>query len=283
MNQTRKKTLRALAPLLIAGVLLLAPFVLRGVLIAPHAVFIDHGTRTTQVTLANPSNDPEEIEIDVQFGYPTTDSVGNPYVVLIESPGPDQPSAAGWIRAFPRRIRLNPGQRQVVRLLATPPAGLADGEYWTRLIVTSRRTTSAAVGPDTTLRAGLTLELRTIISVNYRKGDVTTAVVIHDVRPELRSDSLIVWLDLEREGNAAFLGTMRFTILDPAGDRTVAEWRTPVAVYYTQNRRIAMSVDSLPPGPYLFRVEIDTQREDLPQTNILPARPVMRRFDLEKR
>ena len=131
MNQRRKKTLRALAPFLIAGVLLLAPLVLRGVLIAPHAVFIDHGTRTTQVTLANPSNDPEEIEIDVQFGYPTTDSVGNPYVVLIELPGPDQPSAAGWIRAFPRRIRLNPGQRQVVRLLATP---LAHGVSSVRLL-----------------------------------------------------------------------------------------------------------------------------------------------------
>ena len=102
-------------------VLSILPVVLSAVLVAPHAVFIDHRSRTGRITLANPGTEPEEIEIELKFGYPETDSAGNPYVKLIDEPPPGAPSAAGWIRAFPRRVRLEPGQRQVVRLLATPP------------------------------------------------------------------------------------------------------------------------------------------------------------------
>ncbi len=271
---------RLIRVVLLAGIALAgSPIVTRAVLVAPHAVFIDHRQRTGQITVANPGDRSEEIEIDFVFGYPTTDSAGNPYVALIEQPGPDQPSAAGWMRAFPRRMRLEPGQRQVVRLLASPPEDLPDGEHWSRLIVTSRRDARLAVA-DSGVKAGLTLELRTVMSLIYRKGSPETGVTLTDLRGTVEGDSLVTWIGLEREGNAAYLGCVRFELLDGA-ENVVREWSLPVAVYYELHRRLALPIEGISPGTYQVRFELSTARDDIPQGSVLPAPAITRSFGIE--
>lgn len=263
----------------ILGVLLVgAPWILHGVLVAPHAVFIDHRTRTGQVVLVNNGDDPEEITIDLVYGYPATDSAGNIAVRLIEHPDPAAPSAAGWIRAFPRRLRLAPGQRQVVRLLASPPPDLADGEHWTRLIVTARGGTIPVASDDSLVQAGVTLVTRTIISVTYRKGEVRTGIAVTDLRFEPTADSLVTWFGLAREGNAAYLGLLRLTLRDATG-RAAGEWELPVGVYYTQHRRVAFPLDAVPPGRYTAELLLTTDRPDIEQT--LPVPPVRRTAAVE--
>jgi P pilus assembly chaperone PapD len=269
-----------LRSVLLAGIALAClPIITGAVLVTPHAVFIDHRQRTGQLTLANPGEEPEEIEIDFVFGYPATDSLGNPYVELIDEPRPDQPSAAEWMRAFPRRLRLEPGQRQVVRLLASPPSDLPDGEHWSRLIVTSRRAAPVAAA-DSGLRAGITLELRTIISLTYRKGTPETGVTLSDLSTQVEGDSLVTWLGLERDGNAAYLGSVKIVVLDN-DESVVREWSIPVAVYYEMHRRLALPLDGIPSGAYRVRFDLSTAREDIPQTNILPATPITRAFRIE--
>lgn len=264
----------SLLAVLLAG----SPVFLHGVLVAPHAVFIDHRTRTGQVVLVNNGDDPEEITIDLVYGYPATDSAGNISVRLIEHPEPGEPSAAGWIRAFPRRLRLAPGQRQVVRLLASPPADLPDGEHWTRLIVTARGGALPVASDDSLVQAGVTLVTRTIISVTYRKGAVHTGVAVTDLRFEPTPDSLVTWLGVTREGNAAYLGLVRLTLRDAAG-RAAAEWELPIAVYHRQHRRVAFPLDSVPPGRYAAELLLTTDRPDIEQT--LPVPPIRRTAAVE--
>ena len=255
-----------------------APLLGNAVLVAPHAIFIDHRTRTAQVTLANPGAEPEEVDLAFAFGFPATDSAGQPYVRLFDEPADSFPSAAGWIRAFPRRVRLEPGQRQVVRLLATPPADLADGEYWTRLIVTSKRGQEVAV-TDTTMRAGLTLELRTIVSLTYRKGDVRTGVAIDAFDARVVGDSLVARLAVHREGNGAYLGVARFAVM--GREAAMHEWAVPIAVYYDMDRRFAFPLTDVPPGSYELRFDLTTEREDIPLEHVLPAPPITRRQQIE--
>ncbi|MGH7699642.1 MAG: hypothetical protein ACREMJ_03855, partial [Gemmatimonadales bacterium] len=81
------------------------------IVVAPHHVFIDHRTRSGVLYLYNPGDRPEEISIDLVFGYPASDSAGNVTIRFIEAPPADAPSAADWIRAFPRRAVVAPGQR----------------------------------------------------------------------------------------------------------------------------------------------------------------------------
>jgi hypothetical protein len=260
----------------------LAPVLSWAILVAPQAIFMSDRDRTGEVFLVNTGSKPEDVQIGLEYGYPATDSAGKIGITLIEHPDSTQPSAAGWVRAFPRRVVVAPGQRQVVRLLATPPAGLADGEYWSRIIVTSQGAQVAVASPDSNIHAGINLVLRTIISLAYRKGAVHTGVTLTDFRVDEEHDSLVTWIGLTRTGNAAYLGNVHLDVQNAAGH--VAEtWDTPIAVYYEQHRRLAFPADSLPPGQYTVHLTLNTDRPDLPQKDVLPVPPIARSVGVELR
>src|SRR5262245_2474326 len=186
----------------------------QGVMVAPHAVFIDHAQRSGSVLLYNPGTQPVEVSISTIFGFPVTDSSG---AIRLDTLAADSTvSALRWIQAFPRRLTVGPRERQTIRLLAQPPVGLADGEYWLRLVIAAQagRVPITGVADTTAIQIGLTLEVRTIIGVNYRKGPVSTGVALSNVRARVVGDSLITRARIERRGNAAFIGTIRETLVD---------------------------------------------------------------------
>ena len=121
----------------------------QGVIVAPHAVYLDHRTRSASITLYNPGSDPAEVTISSFFGYPVTDSVGHFMLQTPDSVDGSMPSATAWIEAFPRRMTIPPLQRQTVRLLARPPQGLADGEYWSRVMISAKGGAVPVTGNDT--------------------------------------------------------------------------------------------------------------------------------------
>ena len=262
---------------LLAVLTLPATALAQGVLVAPHAVVIDHRTRSGSLNLYNPGDTPAEVTLSTFFGYPVTDSAGEFELRTVERPDPRMPSAAGWIDAFPKRMLLGPKERQTVRLLARPPARLADGEYWARLVVAAKGGTVPVSGVDSAsgINVGLNLEVRTILPLQYRKGAVATSVRVGKLSAAVERDSLAVRMRLERMGTAAFIGTVRGTLSDSTG-ASVASFTGPVAVYYDMEPRFtaALSAGRLLPGRYLLRTEIATEREDLAPETILPARPV---------
>jgi len=244
----------------------------QGVMVAPHAVFIDHRLRSGSVLLYNPGTEAVEVMISTIFGYPTTDSTGR--IKLDTLIADSTVSALGWIQAFPRRLTVGPRERQTVRLLARPPAGLPDGEYWLRLVIAAQagRVPITGVSDTTAIQVGLTLEVRTIIGVNYRKGPVSTGVTLSQVRAQIVGDSLITRSKLERRGNAAFIGMIRETLVDSTGavhaqrvgDSVVTTFASPIGVYFSMQPRLATAI--LQPG--LPRV---TERDDLDPTVVLKA------------
>ena len=253
----------------------------QGVMVAPHAVFIDHAQRSGSVLLYNPGTEPVEVTISTLFGYPTTDSAGG--IRLDTLPADSAASALAWIQAFPRRLTVAPKERQTVRLLARPPIGLADGEYWLRLIIAAQagHVPITGVGDTTAIQVGLTLEVRTIIGVNYRKGAVTTGVSLSNVRAQVVGDSLVTRAKLERRGNAAFVGMIRETLVDSSGavhslqvgDSVVRSYRSPVGVYHTMEPRLATAIarPALARGRYWLRYEVVAEREDLDPKVVLKA------------
>jgi hypothetical protein len=244
----------------------------QGVVIAPHAIFIDGRARSGSVLLYNPNTEPVEVSISLLFGYPATDSLGRIVLRTIDKPDATLRSAADWIQAFPRRLTVPPLERQTVRLLASPPAGLAAGEYWARLVIAAKggQVPVTGVADTAAVKVGLTLEVRTIIGVYYRLGAVRTGVAISNLRAALAGDSLVVWSRLEQQGNAAYIGTVHGALVDSTGAAR-GEFKAPLGVYYTMTPRYAMPVGALTAGRYWLKLRLATEREDLGPEVLLPG------------
>jgi hypothetical protein len=250
--------------------LLLLPAVIEAIYVSPTTIFMDQRSRDAHVTVGNSGDSPEEATIELKFGFPDADSAGTPFIRFVEDPGDEFPSATEWIRPFPQRMRLDPGTQQVVRLLARPPADLPDGEYWTRMIITGRGASVRLATSDSSLRAGVNLEIRLVTSVLYRKGRLSTRVLIRGLAAEAEGDSLAVWSSLVREGNAAWLGTADVEVVD-GGGAVVRRHSTALAVYYPMRRRFAFPLEALEPGDYMVRLRLRAERPDLPANRVLRA------------
>ncbi len=262
--------------LVVAGLaaLLLVPAAIHAVYVSPAAVFMDDGNRNAQVTMGNAGEVAEEVRVELMFGFLDTDSAGTPFIRLMDDPGPEFPSASGWLGVFPQRARLEPGERRVVRLFARPPDDLPDGEYWSRLIVTSRRAAGRVDAGDTLARAGVSLEIRLVTSVTYRKGDVSTSLRLDDIAAAADGDSLVLSIGMERGGNAAYLGTMQVELVNAQG-RVLNEWSTPIVVHIPVQRRFVFRIDPLSPGEYTVRIRTRAERDDIQPGAVLPAPPTI--------
>ena len=266
-----------------AGLMLIAAEVAaQGVIVSPPVLVLDHRTRSMSLELFNPGDRPTEVRVALLFGYPVTDANGD-FQLEVPDPIPSSfPSAAGWLEAYPARAIIPAGGRQTVRFLATPPAALADGESWTRLAISSRfaapRQDSAAV--DTTrLTTQLNIEIRAVTTLLYRKGAVTTSIVLSDGRARQVGDSLEVRARLEHGGNAAYLGTIQFAIEDMTG-RTLRSVDLPIGVYVPMDPRIFIPLSGLPPGAYRVVITARAERKDLLKESILPVPDRAIRFDV---
>ncbi|HEX6589662.1 MAG TPA: hypothetical protein VF039_11600 [Longimicrobiales bacterium] len=241
----------------------------------PTAVFIDSRTRTATLTLTNDGLRAEEIEISFAFGMPVADEFGLVRVAFMDSVGSTVPSVVPYIRAFPQRMRLEPGQTQVVRLLVQPPAGLPDGEYWGRVMVAS----VGGQAPVEQRQGDITMQIniRTVIAIGvyYRSGQVETSLAVENARASLEEGRAQLFLSLDRGGNAATIGRVVAELVDPQGT-VVAEHTESIAVHQDMLWRvdIPLPADMPAPGPgYTVRYLIEARRDDL-DTQLLRVEPI---------
>ncbi len=268
-QQGRTRRVGALLALLVLGW-----FVRAGAAsVSPMAVYLDHRTRTGTVTLFNPGSRPEEVQIGFAFGFPTSDAEGNVELELVAEPGADEPNAVPWMRAFPRRLVLEPGQRQVVRIMAQPPAGLPDGEYWARALVHARGGQVAIEERQGEVGLQVDVETVVVVAVNYRNGVVETGLEIEGATARRAGDTVIGTVDLRRTGNASFLGRILAEVVDADG-QVLASTEDVLAVYRGIRRRVELPLPASVDGPLSVRYRLDTERADLPAGGPLPVEPV---------
>lgn len=242
--------------------------------VSPAALYIDHTSRSGTLTLYNPGNLPAEVEISFAFGYPKSDEQGNVSVPVVEEAPKGEPSAVPWLRAFPRRLVLQPSQRQTVRVLAQPPAGLVDGEYWARVLVRARGGQAPIEQVRGDVRVQLEIETVIVNAITYRKGPVRTGLTVQESRAAAVQGGVELTIDLERSGNAAYLGRIRAQLIAPGG-RIVSEVEEPVSVYRQIRRRLLLPVPGGRTGSgYIVRYTFDTERPDLPANGPLPLPPI---------
>lgn len=244
------------------------------VMVAPTALFTSQQAPFGTLLVANRSDEPQEVAVDFHFGYPASDSLGELHMVYGDTLPPARFAMDGWVRAFPRRFVLGPGQEQLVRVLARPPATIEEGTYWSRLVVTSVGRTPILAGGSETASANVLMRIEQVTVVLYRHGRLSTSIAIGE--PQIRSDSAAttVQLPLVRGGNSPFFGQIRAVAVN-ARQKTAGETLEYIAVYADLTRRL--SLPPLPPGDYVLEITIAAARPDIAHENIVHIPDVIKR------
>jgi len=215
-----------------------------GVLVAPTSVYLSEHDRTGRMTVQNPSDKPKEISIFLSFGIPESDSLGSVNIRLQDTAVTDTRSAVDWIRVFPRRIILAPGETQVVRFVAHPPKDLPDGEYWARIVIRSEegRTDIPSATQTDGITTTLNMIMQTAIALKYRTGNLISKIEVADTRIK-DSDSVVsVVIDMINRGNVSYVGLLTSRLLD-ADNKEIATKQIDLAVYRKLSRHFILPVD----------------------------------------
>lgn len=252
---------------------LLAPLAVgaQGVVVSPPTLVIDHRVRSGALELFNPSDRAIEVRVELLFGYPATDSAGQFGLETPAVPPVGMRAATSWVEAFPSRLTIPASGRQTVRFLGRPPATIGDGEYFTRVVVTSKfASPSAAAADAAAIQTELSVEVRAVTTLLYRKGVVAPTVALASPSVAQWRDTLGIRVAITPGGTAAFLGTMQYTLEDTNG-RVVASHAQPVSIYVPVNPLVRLPIAGVAPGEYRLRIRAVAERADLPAGVVLPV------------
>jgi hypothetical protein len=244
------------------------------VLVAPTALFTSEQAPHGTMLIANPSKEPQEVALDFRFGHPASDSLGDLYMAYGDSLPAASRSMASWVRAFPRRFTLAPGQEQVVRVVVRPPANLADGTYWTRLVTTSNGQSSVIAKPEPGSNAQVVMRVEQVTALLYRRGSLSTSVTIGEPFITTDAAATTVRVPLARGGNSPFMGRMHARVL-AAGGSVVGEVEEYIAVYADLTKRLRLP--ALPAGDYTAEITLSSMRPDIPREDLVQMPEVVRR------
>lgn len=240
-----------------------------GIDIYPVQVFINHPNRSAPVNITNSTDTPQEVWLSFRFGYPVAFDTGQVIFNWGDTLASAGANAAPWLRAVPERVVLEPGGSQTVRLVVSPPGILPEGEYWARGVVSYKRSRSAA------RQRGVVTSLVTdmVIPVHYRKGGLTSGIVMSDLAASVTGQRLSVGFSLTRTGNAAYWGTAQMNLINGAG-KVVDTRRQPLVIYKSLTYKNFIDLEALPSGPYSLSVMLDTKHPAIKRDIRINSAPV---------
>jgi|ERR1041385_3002819 P pilus assembly chaperone PapD len=245
-----------------------------GISVTPKKLFLDPSKKAVPVFVTNPGQDESEVWIDVKYGYVESDESGKGVVVMDSSSG-NESSSALWVKPYPQRFILPPGESQTVRFVAFPPPGLQDGEYWARIIITGKPRKAPASNSNIAVKgkAGISFSSAVGIPLYYRKGKVSTALSASDVGVTLSDSAIHVAINLTRLGNAAFIGTQTIRVVT-SGGKVVQSQASNIVVFKTFAVREIIGRRKFPPGKYTLEVDITGRKSEANEKSQIEVTPL---------
>ncbi len=237
------------------------------VVIYPTRVYIDHPSRFGTYYVLNKSQQKQEVTISTKFGYPVSDSLGNLHMNYADSTAAQDYSANPWVRIFPKKFILNPGSRQVVKLLVNPTGKTKDQVYWTRLITKVRPLTNSVDAGESTTNMHIIFVVNYVTTILYQNGSILPDPVITNISHTMDSTGVNLFTGLKRTGNTPFIGKIRFRVSDNTGKVIVSE-TNPVEVYFNMVKHFRIPRNKLKPGEYKADVSLVSGNEDLAQKSM---------------
>ncbi|MBI5021189.1 MAG: hypothetical protein HZB59_07120 [Ignavibacteriales bacterium] len=258
-------------------IIIFCSFMNGAVTVTPKQIFFDQTQRMIPVTVRNQDEAEIEIAVRIVYSYITTNDTGK-IDLIVDSASTELTSAAQWIKPYPTRFVLGGLESQTIRLLATPPPDLPDGEYWARIMV---RVIPRRVLTDTTklkVKGGMMMAQELGLPIYYRKGKVHTGLEANNFTVSKMDSALIYSVNLFRTGNAAFNGSRTLRLKDREGN-VVRSSMTTLVVFNTFVLKDRLKIKDLPAGRYTAEFEIVPKRRDILSKYLLSTMPI--RFSSE--
>lgn len=231
-------------------------------------LFLTQSTRSVAVTISNPTEKTLEIWLTPKFGYIVSKDSGEADIYMDTTGTPPQ-SAAGWIDIYPKRFRLGPLESQVVRLTATPPPALDEGEYWSRIYIASQDVNPSFLEKK---KSGFMLIEQLGIPFHYRKGLVTTGLDITNLNATAKDNKIFLSLDMTRTGNASFWGSATIRIFRGPGREMIFKKVKDIVVYTKFAGLFTLNQGEIPSGKYNVEIEFKTDgRSDIKKSELIQS------------
>ena len=186
-------------------------------MIAPTRVVLAGAERSTELILVNKGDEQTAFRIDVENRRMRSDGA----LETVTDTRPGELFAADMIRFSPRRVVLDPGARQSLRVSVTMPVGLAPGEYRSHLRLMSAPTNAGAATPtagdanDGALSIQLIAVRSITIPVIVRVGSLDASASVDSAALTNKADNLLV-IKLTRAGSRSTYGDVRLTVAGEA-------------------------------------------------------------------
>lgn len=251
------------------------------VIISPYIIYTDTKNKFGTFYVQNESTQEYEIDISFVFGYPVTDSLGNPTMEYIEQPDSTFSSIANWIKAFPKKFALSPGQKQVVKMTVKPPVDLLPGTYWSRIITSASPKSAPLDTLGEGVRAQIKFVLNQITTFLYRVNPAITGIEIENFRSASDSANINVFANLIRTGNSPFFGNVKVSLSNSQGE-VVAEDEQSLANYFQFVKKFQFPKNKLVAGEYIVEIKVESnEKTEFTESTLEGVQTVTKNFTLK--
>lgn len=241
---------------------------------SPTAVFLESGSSVGTFYVSNPSDLPVEVNLSFEFAYPHSNSEGVLTLNYDDERAAEKYSLVPYLKAFPTQFRLQPNQRQTIRIAGRVPGSKDDGLHWSRMRISSKQLQNSSNEAETTaVSAQVNFQVDQVTAVFSRKGSITTGLTIHDMEVSISDNKLTVLTAVQRHGNSPYIGTSITRIFN-SEDEAVMERKRSTSIYFHATHKSEILIDTLPKGEYYVVTEFQTNRVDIPSRHLPKSEPV---------
>lgn len=188
--------------------------------VAPSRVILSSDQKTTEINVSNKSSEQRRYDITI------VDQVMNEDGLTRRVETFDY-SASRMLRFVPRRFTLEPGERQIVRVMATREPELEDGDYHSHILfrevplsLQDKKEMEEQRSNEQTAQFEIKALYGIAVPIIVQSGQINSDISIGEVVYVPSNDGVVDHLAVEfvRTGNAEASGTMRLTYTPRSGE-----------------------------------------------------------------
>lgn len=161
----------------------------------------------------------------------------------IEDESLSTPWADGFLRIFPRRVKLGPKESQTIRMQFRKLSTIDDGEYRSHLYFRADKTaTPLGMDDNNTDSTQMAVKITPIFGISIpiivRVGDIKTSVTLSETTYTAINDSTAqIQVAINRKGDASCYGDLTISYTPEGGKTTIVGVAKGIAVYTDLKKR----------------------------------------------